>query len=52
MSEAESLYRITVNPAVLMVKPVIRAVRISVDHIIRSLAGDISTSSEKISKRT
>ena len=43
MSEADLLSRITVDPAVLMGKPVIRGLRISVDHIIRSLAADIST---------
>ena len=42
MSETELLSRITVDPAVLMGKPVIRGLRISVDHIIRSLAADIS----------
>ncbi len=43
MSEADLLSRITVDPAVLMGKPVIRGLRISVDHVIRSLAADIST---------
>ena len=43
MAEAELLSRITVDPAVLMGKPVIRGLRISVDHVIRSLAADIST---------
>ena len=43
MSEAELLSRITVDPAVLTGKPVIRGLRISVDHVIRSLAAGIST---------
>jgi uncharacterized protein (DUF433 family) len=43
MSEADLLSIITVDPAVLMGKPVIRGLRLSVDQIIRSLAADIST---------
>ena len=38
MSESELLSRIVVDPSVLTGKPVIRGLRISVDHIIRSLA--------------
>lgn len=43
MSESELLSRITVDPAVLTGKPVIRGLRISVDHVIRSLAAGTST---------
>ena len=43
MSETELLSRITVIPAVLMGTPVIRGLRISVGHSIRSLAAEIST---------
>ena len=32
------LHRIVTNPAVLVGKPVIRGLRISVDHILRALA--------------
>ena len=34
--------RITLNPAVLTGKPTIRGLRISVEHILRALAGGIS----------
>jgi len=37
----ELLLRIVTNPAVLVGKPVIRGLRISVDHILRALAAGI-----------
>ena len=37
----ELLLRIVTNPAVLIGKPVIRGLRISVDHILRALAAGI-----------
>ena len=43
MSETELLSRITVDPAVLVGKPLLCGLRISVDHDIRSLAAGIST---------
>ncbi len=33
--------RITIDPAVLVGKPVIRGLRISVEHVLRALAGGI-----------
>ena len=42
MSEAEILSRIVVNPAVLTGKPVIRGLRLSVEHILRSISAGIS----------
>jgi len=39
--ENELLLRIVTNPAVLVGKPVIRGLRISVDHILRALAAGI-----------
>jgi len=37
------LERITVNPDLLVGKPVIRGLRISVDQIIKALAGGLTT---------
>lgn len=34
--------RITLNPAVLVGKPTIRGMRISVEHVLRALAGGVS----------
>ena len=43
MSNTEDLLsRITVNPQVLVGKPTIRGMRISVEHILRALSGGIS----------
>ena len=42
MSEAELLSRIIVDPAILAGKPIIRGMRISVDHVLRSLAAEVS----------
>ena len=42
MSETELLSRIVVDPAILTGKPVVRGMRLSVDHVIRSLAAGIS----------
>jgi uncharacterized protein (DUF433 family) len=36
------LNRITVNPEVLMGKPIIRGLRISVDQILKALAGGVT----------
>ncbi len=38
MSDPELLERITVNPAVMVGKPVIRGTRLTVDHILNLLA--------------
>ena len=38
MSDPELLERITVNPAVMVGKPVIRGTRLTVDHILSLLA--------------
>ena len=39
--ENDLLLRIVTNPAVLVGKPVIRGLRISVDHVLRALAAGI-----------
>jgi uncharacterized protein (DUF433 family) len=36
------LGRITADPAVLVGKPTVRGLRISVDHVLRALAGGVS----------
>ena len=38
----EMLTRIVTNPAVLVGKPTIRGLRISVDHVLQALAGGVS----------
>ena len=43
MSEFELLQRITVNPAVLVGKPTIRGLRISVEHVLRALTHGVTT---------
>ena len=43
MMDTENLFnRITVDPEVLMGKPIIRGLRISVDQILKALAGGVS----------
>ena len=42
-NKEELLSRITVNPKILTGKPVIRGLRISVDHILTALAGGIKS---------
>ena len=42
MSDAELLSRIVVDPTILAGKPIVRGLRISVDHILRSLAGGLT----------
>jgi len=39
----ELLKRVVINPKVMAGKPVIRGTRISVEHIMRELAGGMST---------
>jgi uncharacterized protein (DUF433 family) len=41
MTEQELIDRITVDPKVLVGKPTIRGLRISVDQILRALAGGV-----------
>ena len=36
------LLRITVNPRVMVGKPTVRGMRITVEHILRALAGGVS----------
>jgi uncharacterized protein (DUF433 family) len=43
MMDAQNLFnRITVDPEVLMGKPIIRGLRISVDQILKALAGGVT----------
>lgn len=42
MQAQNLLNRITVNPKVLLGKPVIRGLRISVDQILKALAGGVT----------
>lgn len=42
MSEQNLLDRITVNPRVMVEKPTIRGLRITVEQILRALAGGVS----------
>ena len=42
MENTELLSRIVIDPAVLAGKPIIRGLRISVDHILRSLAAGLT----------
>ena len=43
MNEKELLYRITIDPKIMVGKPTIRGLRITVDQILRALAAGIST---------
>jgi uncharacterized protein (DUF433 family) len=43
MNEKELLYRITINPKIMVGKPTIRGLRITVDQILKALAAGIST---------
>ena len=43
MNEKELLYRITVNPDIMVGKPTIRGLRITVDQILKALAAGINT---------
>jgi uncharacterized protein (DUF433 family) len=43
INQENLLSRITVNPQVMVGKPTIRGLRITVDQILRALAGGIST---------
>lgn len=43
MSENELLHRITCDPAVLVGKPTIRGLRISVEHVLRALLSGRTT---------
>jgi uncharacterized protein (DUF433 family) len=43
MNEKELLYRITIDPKIMVGKPTIRGLRITVDQILKALATGIST---------
>ena len=43
MNEKELLYRITIDPKIMVGKPTIRGLRITVDLILKALAAGIST---------
>ena len=43
MNENELLYRITIDPKIMVGKPTIRGLRITVDQILKALASGIST---------
>ncbi len=43
MKKKELLYRITIDPKVMVGKPTIRGLRITVDQILKALAAGIST---------
>jgi uncharacterized protein (DUF433 family) len=43
MNEKELLYRITIDPKIMVGKPTIRGLRITVDQILKALAAGIST---------
>ena len=43
MNEKELLYRITINPEIMIGKPTIRGLRITVDQILKALAAGINT---------
>ena len=43
MNEKELLYRITINPEIMVGKPTIRGLRITVDQILKVLAAGINT---------
>ena len=42
MNENELLYRITIDPKIMVGKPTIRGLRITVDQILKALASGIS----------
>lgn len=42
MQAQNLLNRITINPKVLLGKPIIRGLRISVDQILKALAGEVT----------
>ena len=42
MTNAELLSRVVIDPAILAGKPIIRGLRISVDHVLRSLAAGLT----------
>jgi len=42
MNEKELLYRITINPEIMVGKPTIRGLRITVDQILKALAAGIN----------
>jgi uncharacterized protein (DUF433 family) len=42
MNEKELLYRITIDPKIMVGKPTIRGLRITVDQILKALAAGIS----------
>ena len=43
MNEKELLYRIVIDPKIMVGKPTIRGLRITVDQILKALAAGIST---------
>jgi len=43
MNEKELLYRITINPEIMVGKPTIRGLRITVEQILKALAAGLST---------
>ena len=43
MNKKELLYRITIDPKIMVGKPTIRGLRITVDQILKALAAGIST---------
>ena len=43
MNEKELLYRITIDPKIMVGKPTIRGLRITVDQILKALAAGINT---------
>jgi uncharacterized protein (DUF433 family) len=42
MNKTDLLARITLNPAVMVGKPVVRGTRLTVEHILRLLAGGMT----------
>ncbi len=42
MNEKELLYRITIDPKIMVGKPTIRGLRVTVDQILKALAAGIS----------
>jgi len=43
MENKDLLYRITIDPKIMVGKPTIRGLRITVDQILKALAGGINT---------
>ena len=43
MNEKELLYRITISPEIMVGKPTIRGLRITIDQILKALAAGINT---------